>query len=171
MVFSLRATVRSKPVVLLLLICCLVCFQLVVGVLCLSLFYCALLCVLSSFVPILKRKWELVAVLLLSYGSLVTVNKLWLFLTVQWVGLRCVFVVFPDQTHLLILSFFQCTAITLISLPRLIRNFAVRKCHLTGFVMQQLILSTFYWIKYRKWRNYIKHRISNDVYPILKRMH
>ena len=33
-------------VVLLLLICCLVCFPLVVGVLCLSLFCCAFLCIL-----------------------------------------------------------------------------------------------------------------------------
>ena len=70
------ATVHSKAVVLLLLICCLVCFPLVVGALCLSLFYCALLCVHSSFAPILKRKRELVAVLLLSYGFLVTVNVL-----------------------------------------------------------------------------------------------
>ena len=29
-----------------------------------------------------------------------TVIVLWLFLTVPWVGLQCVFVVFPDQTHL-----------------------------------------------------------------------
>ena len=44
------------------------------GVLCLSLFCCALLCVLSSFAIILKRKRGLVALLLLSYGCLVTVN-------------------------------------------------------------------------------------------------
>ena len=36
------------------------------GVLCLSLFCCALLCVLSSFAIILERKRELVALLLLS---------------------------------------------------------------------------------------------------------
>ena len=58
------------------------------GVLCLSLFWHALLCVLSSFVVILKRKRELVALLLLSYGCLVTVYVLWLFLTVAWVGLH-----------------------------------------------------------------------------------
>ena len=46
------------------------------GVLCLSLFRYALLCVLSSFAIILKRKRDLVALLLLSYGSLVTVNVL-----------------------------------------------------------------------------------------------
>ena len=71
------------------------------GVLCLSLFCCALLCVPSSFEIILKRKRELVAFLLLSYGCLVTVNVLWLFLTVPWAGLRCVIVVFLDHTHLL----------------------------------------------------------------------
>ena len=31
-----------------------------------------------------------------------TVSVLWHFLTVPWVGLQCVFVVFPDQTHLLL---------------------------------------------------------------------
>ena len=44
------------------------------GVLCLSLFRCVLLCVLSSLATILKRKRELVALPLLSYGCLVTVN-------------------------------------------------------------------------------------------------
>ena len=38
-----------------------------------SLFCCALLCVLSSFATMLKRKRELVALLLLSYGCLVSV--------------------------------------------------------------------------------------------------
>ena len=32
---------------------------------------------------------------------IVTKNVLWLFLTVPWVGLQCVIVVFPDHTHLL----------------------------------------------------------------------
>ena len=48
----------------------------VVGVLCLSLYSCALLCVLSSFAIILTRKRDLVALLLLSFGSIVTVNVL-----------------------------------------------------------------------------------------------
>ena len=52
------------------------------GVLCLSLFWNALLCALSSFASILKRKSELVALLLLSYGYLVTVNVQWLFLMI-----------------------------------------------------------------------------------------
>ena len=69
------------------------------GVLCLSLLWCALLCVLSSFEIILKRKRELVALLLLSYICLVTVNVLWFYLTVPWAGLQCVIVVYPDHTH------------------------------------------------------------------------
>ena len=67
------AAVRSMAVVLLLSICCLVCFRLVEGVLCLSLLCCALLCVLSGFAIILKRKRELVALFFLSHGCLVTV--------------------------------------------------------------------------------------------------
>ena len=43
----------------------------------------------------------------LSYGCLVTVNILQLFLTVPWVGLRCVIVVCPDHTNLLILSSYE----------------------------------------------------------------
>ena len=97
-----QAAVRPEVVVLLLLIYGLMYFSLFVGVLCLSLFWYALLCILSSFAIILKRKRELVA-LLLSYRCLVTVNVLWLFLTVQWVGLQCVIVVFPDHAH-----FFYC---------------------------------------------------------------
>ena len=42
----------------------------------------------------------LVALLLLSWGCLVTVYVLWLFLTVPWVCLQCVTVVFPDHTRL-----------------------------------------------------------------------
>ena len=73
-----------------------------VGVLCLSLLCYALLCVHSSIAIILKRKRELVSFLLLSYGCLVTVSALCLFITVPWVGLQCVIVVFPDHTHLLL---------------------------------------------------------------------
>ena len=57
-----KAAVHSIAVVLLLLIRSLVRLPLVVGVLCLSLF-CALLCALSSFAIILKRKGELIALL------------------------------------------------------------------------------------------------------------
>ena len=66
-----------------------------------SLFCFALLCVHSSFAIILKRKRKLVALLLLSYRCIVTINVLWLFLTVPRVGLQYVIVVFPDYNHLL----------------------------------------------------------------------
>ena len=89
---------RSKEVVLLLLINC---FQLFVVVLCLSLFCYSLLCVHSSFAIILKTKRKLVALLLLSYRCIVSINVRWLFLTVPLVVLQCVIVVFPDHTQLL----------------------------------------------------------------------
>ena len=60
----------------------------------------ALLCVHSSFAIILKKR-KLVALLLLYYSCIVTINFLWLFLTVPWIGLECVIEVFPDHTHLL----------------------------------------------------------------------
>ena len=63
----------------------------------------ALLYVHSSFAIIVKRKRKLAALLLLSFRCLATVNVWWLFLTVPWVGLQCVNVVFPDHTHLLFL--------------------------------------------------------------------
>ena len=52
---------------------------------------------------ILKTKRKLVALLLLSYRYIVTctINVLWLFLTVPWVGLQYVIVVFSVHTHLL----------------------------------------------------------------------
>ena len=69
-----------------LLIYCLIYLQLFVGVLCSSLFWYRLLYVLSSFAIILTMTRELAALLLLSFGCLVTAYVLWLFLTVQWVG-------------------------------------------------------------------------------------
>ena len=50
-----------------------------VGVLRFSVFCYALLCVHSGFAIILKRKRKLVASLLLSYRSIVTINALWHF--------------------------------------------------------------------------------------------
>ena len=67
---------------------------------CRSLFWYSLLCVLFSLAAILMRKRKLAALLLLPIGCLVTVNVLWLFLTVPWVGLQFVAVVFADHTHL-----------------------------------------------------------------------
>ena len=76
-------------------------FPLFVGVLCLCLFRNALLCVHFSFALILKRKRNLVDLILLSYGCIVTINVLWLFLMAPSVGQWCVIVVFPDHIHLL----------------------------------------------------------------------
>ena len=83
------------------MIFCLMYFPLFVGVLCLSLFCFALLCVHSSFAIILKRKRKLVTLLFLSNRCIVAINVLRLFLTVPCVGLRCAIVVFPDHTHFL----------------------------------------------------------------------
>ena len=66
-----------------------------------SLFCYAVVCVLFSFAIILKR--NLVALFLLSYGYLATVNVLLLFITVPWVVLQCTIVVFSDHTHFLYL--------------------------------------------------------------------
>ena len=76
-------------------------FPLFVGVLCLYLFCYALLCVYSSFTIIMKKKRKPVALLLLSYRCIVTIIVMSLFLTVPWIGLQCVVVVFSDHTHLL----------------------------------------------------------------------
>ena len=51
----------------------------------LSLFWYAIIYVLPSFAIILVRKRDLVALLLLSFGGLVTVDVLWLFPMVLWV--------------------------------------------------------------------------------------
>ena len=56
----------------------------------------ALLYFHSSFAIIMTRKRELVALLLLSFGCLVTVNSLLLFLRVLSVCLQYVIVVFPN---------------------------------------------------------------------------
>ena len=65
-------------------------------------FCCTLLYVPSSFAIILMGKRELVALLSLSSWCLLMV--VWLFLTVPWVCLPFVIVVFPDHTHLLFLE-------------------------------------------------------------------
>ena len=69
-----NSAVRSKAMVLVLLIYCLMYFPLFVGVLCLSLFCYELLCVHSSFAIILKRKKKLAALILLSYRCIFTIN-------------------------------------------------------------------------------------------------
>ena len=72
---QLKAAVRSKAMVLFLLIDCLMYFPLFVRVLCLTLFCYALLCAYSSFAIILKRKIKLVAL----FFCLTDVLLLWVF--------------------------------------------------------------------------------------------
>ena len=69
---------------------------------CLSLFCYKLLCVHSSFAIILNKKRNLVVFAIIVLRYIVTVNVLRLFLTVPWVGLKWVVLVFPDHTHLLL---------------------------------------------------------------------
>ena len=73
-------------------------FPLLMEVLCFLFFFVCITCVHSNFAIILKRKRKLVALLLLPYRCRVSVNVLWLFLTVLWVGLQCKIGVFPDHT-------------------------------------------------------------------------
>ena len=57
---------------------------------------------ISVFAIISKRKRKQVGLLLLSYRCIVTINVMWLLLTVPLVGLQCVIVVFLDHTQFLI---------------------------------------------------------------------
>ena len=66
-----------------------------------SMFCCAILCVHSSFTIISVGKRELVALPCLSSWLLVV--AVLLYLTMPWVCLQFVIVVFPDHTHLLFL--------------------------------------------------------------------
>ena len=54
---------------------------------------------LSSFAIILMEKRAPFALRCLSSWCLVMVSVLWLFLTVAWVRLQCVLVVFADHTY------------------------------------------------------------------------
>ena len=60
---------------------------------------CGAFDVISFSVIIVMGKRKLFALLCLPSWGLVTVSVLWFFLTVLWVGLQCVIVVFHDQTH------------------------------------------------------------------------
>ena len=62
-----------------------------------SMFCCVLLCVCSGFAVIPMGKRGLVALLCLSSWYLKIV--VWLFLTMSWVCLQFVILVFPDHTH------------------------------------------------------------------------
>ena len=82
--------VRSKAMVLLLLILCSLLLQLFVGILCLVLVLFFSTLSPSSFATILMGSRELVPLLYLSSWCLVAVYALWLFLKAPWVGLQCV---------------------------------------------------------------------------------
>ena len=80
-------------------------FNPIVGFCNCSMFCCTFLYVPSSFAIILMGKRGLVALRSLSSRCLVIV--VWLFLSVPWVSLQFVIVVFPDRTHLLFLQHLQ----------------------------------------------------------------
>ena len=92
------AAVRSKVLVLLLLICWMIVTP-IVGFCNGSVICCALHCVHSSFaiISVGKRERELVALLCLSSCCLVI--AVWLFLTMPRVCLQFVIVVFSDHIH------------------------------------------------------------------------
>ena len=60
--------------------------------------------ILYSFANIFKRKRKLVALHLLSYRCIVTIHVLCFFLTVTWVDLQYVIVLFPGHAHSLFIS-------------------------------------------------------------------
>ena len=58
--------------------------------------------VLSSFKIFLTRKREIWLLCFCILSDKLLLYILWLFFAVPWVGLQCVIVVFPDNTHLLV---------------------------------------------------------------------
>ena len=66
-----------------------------------STFSCTLLYVFSSFAIILMGKRDRELAVLLSLSSWCLVMGVWLFLSVPWVCLWFVIVLFPDHTHFL----------------------------------------------------------------------
>ena len=73
---------------------------LVFGLVCITLYP-------TSFAIILAEERDMVALLLLSFDRLVTVNILQLFPTVPWIGMQFVIVVFSDHSHLLLNKMLQ----------------------------------------------------------------
>ena len=130
-------------------------FPLFVGVLCLLRY--VLLCVHSSFAIILKRKRKLVALLLLSYRCIVAINVLWLFLTVPWVILQGVIVVFLDHTYLLLEFYKQCTSTTVIQGPKITMR----------TTLVQYDISTRYF-NYLKMASLVAVHIADDAIVILR---
>ena len=94
--------VRSKTVVLSVVVDSLLIAILIVEICKCSMICSAIPCVHSSFTIISTGKRELVALLYLSSWCLVIV--MWFFHTFTWGCLQFVIVVFPDLTHLLFLA-------------------------------------------------------------------
>ena len=107
-----QAAVRSKEVVLLLLVHCLLLLQLFV---CFLPLFCD--SVLHVHIALQSSWWmgkrELVALFYLSSWCLVTVSALWRFIAMPLVGLWCVFVEFPDHIRLLL-----CLKNTWVQMPK-----------------------------------------------------
>ena len=116
-----------------------------------------LLCAHSSFAIVLKRKRKLVALLLLSYRCIVTINVLWLFLTVPWVILQGVIVVFLDHTYLLLEFHKQCTSTTVIQGPKITMR----------TTLVQYDISTQYF-NYLKMARLVAVHITEDAILILR---
>ena len=89
---------------------------------------CITLCSFS-FVIILTRKRGLFALLLLSFGCLVTVN-VWLFFTLPWVGLHCMIVVFPECVILFFAPHSQDNAFSLLTIKNLKEWYFLTKANL-----------------------------------------
>ena len=126
--------------------CCWSLFN-VLPIVCGSSVFCFLCITFCPFIfaIILKRKRKLVALLLLFYICIVTINVLWLFLTVPWVGLQYVIVAFPDHTHLLFAVFCSCRTTPLPTchkLPWLLRLNADLKCFLIPYIFLIWLLLT-----------------------------
>ena len=62
-------------------------------------YYFSILCSSDNTIILIGNR-ELIVILLLSSLYLVTVTDLCLFLTMPWVGLQCIIVVFSDPPHL-----------------------------------------------------------------------
>ena len=87
------------------------------GVCYFSMFSCTLLYVHSSSANILMGKRDVVALLSLSSGCLVI--DMWLFLTVQWVCLQFIIVVFLGHTYLLHLQYITILLLSYVKLDLL----------------------------------------------------
>ena len=94
--------VRSKAVILLLLIYCLL-YIVRDGTVFVLVLLCIILCPFYFSNHLEGEKTS--CFVFIAVHCLVNVNVLWLFITDPWAGLQCVFMVFSDHTHLLFACF------------------------------------------------------------------